>query len=77
MKEQEEFHFFAASPLEWRTTTDKVDLRKLIRAMDKAGRSYNLFRVPGKFDQNYEINWYQPQVEGTVWLGYYETGKTK
>jgi hypothetical protein len=28
--------------------------------------------VPVAHDTNYEINFYQPQVEGTQWLGYFE-----
>jgi hypothetical protein len=66
-----EFHFFAASARTWMTTNDKVDLRQLLRNMDKEGYGYNLFLVPCKHDADYEINWYQPQVVGSVWLGTY------
>jgi len=77
MKDQEDFHFFAASATEWRTTNDKVDLRQLLKAMDKSGYDYNLFRVPCKHDENYEIKWYQPQVKGSIWLGFYNTKMRK
>jgi hypothetical protein len=72
-----DFHFFAASAATWRVTNDKVDLRQLLRSMDKEGRGYNLFLVPCKHDAEYDINWYQPQVAGTVWLGTYSGKKSR
>jgi hypothetical protein len=72
-----EFHFFAANARTWMTTNEKVDLRQLLRNMDKEGFGYNLFLVPCHHDTDYEINWYQPQVVGSVWLGTYKPkGKT-
>jgi hypothetical protein len=52
-------------------------LRELFRLMDKEGFGYNLFLVPVAHDTDYEIRMYQPQVEGTQWLGYFETKKGK
>jgi hypothetical protein len=72
-----DFHFFASSARTWMTTNDKVDLRQLLRNMDKEGFGYNLFLVPCKHSENYEINWYQPQVVGSVWLGSYSSKRTK
>ena len=40
--------------------------------MMKEGYPFNLFLVPLPYDADYEINMYQPQVEGTQWLGYFE-----
>jgi hypothetical protein len=40
--------------------------------MDKEGYTYNLFLVPLPHTTPYEINFYQPQVEGTQWLGTFE-----
>lgn len=77
MKEQKEFHFYAASVVQWATTTPERDLRQLLKLMDRDKHPYNLFLVPTPYDATYEIRWYQPQVEGTVWLGHFETGKTK
>lgn len=65
-------HFFAASVASWATTTNERDLRQLLTLMDKDGYSYNLFLVPCKHDDSYEIKMYQPQVEGAIWLGFYE-----
>jgi hypothetical protein len=80
MKEHqpENMHFYAASVADWVTTNDKRDLRGLLKIMDGFGYSYNLFLVPVPHNTNYEIKMYQPQVEGTQWLGYFELrGKKK
>lgn len=66
-----EFHFFAASPASWATTTDKRDLRDLLKVMENDGYSYNLFLVPGHHTDAYEIRMYQPQVEGAQWIGFF------
>ena len=70
-------HFYASSVADWVTTNDKRDLRELLKMMDGFGYPYNLFLVPVAHDANYEIKMYQPQVEGTKWLGYFETKKGK
>ena len=69
-------HFFASSIAQWATTTDHRDLRDLIKLMDQDGYAYSLFLVPGSHEANYEIRMYQPQVEGTQWVGYFEPKKT-
>jgi hypothetical protein len=61
-------HFYASSVAQWATTTPERDLRQLLKLMDKDGFSYNLFLVPVAHDTPYEINFYQPQVEGTMHL---------
>lgn len=68
-------HFYASSVAQWATTTDERDLRQLLKLMDKDGYSYNLFLVPVPHDTPYDINMYQPQVEGTQWLGFFEVNK--
>ena len=62
-------HFFAASAATWATTNDGRDLQSLLKLMDKEKLTYNLYLVPCKHDTEYEINWFQPQVEGTMHLG--------
>lgn len=61
-------HFFAASALDWATTTPDRDLQALLKLMDKQRNTYNLYLVPTPHDTPYEINFYQPQVEGTMHL---------
>ena len=64
-------HFFAASVYDWAMTTPERDLPALIQYMEKQGKGYNLFLVPVPHDTPYEINLFQPQVEGTKWLGFF------
>ena len=70
-----EFHFYASNVFEWVTTNETRDLPALIKMMDKADVPYSLFYVPVPHTANYEIRVYQPQVEGTIWLGAYKKGK--
>lgn len=65
-------HFYASSVAQWATTTDERDLRQLLKLMDKDGYSYNLYLVPVPHDAQYDIKMFQPQVEGTQWLGFFE-----
>lgn len=64
-------HFYASSIAMWATTTPKRDLFELIKLMKKDGHGFGLYLVPLPYDANYEIKMYQPQVEGTQWLGYF------
>ena len=66
MKDQ---HFFASSSATWATTNNERDLQALLKLMDKEKLAYNLYLVPCKHDTEYEINWFAPQVEGTMHLG--------
>jgi len=62
-------HFFAASSATWATTNDERNLQDLLKLMDKQRLAYNLYLVPVPHEVEYEINWFQPQVEGTMHLG--------
>lgn len=68
-------HFFAASTSQWIATTPDRPLPQVLRMMDKLGYGYNLFLVPLPHDATYDISFYQPQVEGTQWLGFFEGEK--
>jgi hypothetical protein len=65
-------HFYASSAAQWATTTNERDLRQLLKLMDRDGFSYNLFLVPVAHDAMYNIKRYEPQVDGTQWLGFFE-----
>ena len=69
MREITHHHFFAASAMTWATTTTERSLQDLLKLMDKERLTYNLYIVPTKYDTPYDIEWFQPQVEGTRWLG--------
>jgi hypothetical protein len=62
-------HFFASSVYTWMTTGTQLDLRELMKRMDKAGHPYDLFAVPLPPDAPYEIRTFAPQVEGAIWMG--------
>lgn len=66
------WHFFASSVATWVLTTPERTLGDLIKHMEKEGYPFNLFLVPLPYDADYEINFYQPQVEGTQYLGFFE-----
>lgn len=68
-------HFFAASTSTWATTTPSKNLAQLIEFMIDEGLGFNLFLVPVPYDKGYTINFFQPQVEGTQWLGFIEGKK--
>lgn len=75
MNQPKDFHFFAASAFDWCASTPTRNLRDVISIMEKYGYAYNLFLVPVAHDTPYEINFHQPQVEGTQWLGYFEVNQ--
>ena len=65
------FHFFAASAAEWRIAKHE-DIKHLIKLMDKRIFEYSLWYVPVDINENYEVKYFVPQVEGSVFLGKYE-----
>ena len=77
MNQPETFHFFAASHRTWVTTNDTRDLPALIDLLNAEGHTYNLFMVPVHHAVPYNINWYQPQVEGVIHLGAFEPKKKR
>jgi hypothetical protein len=62
-------HFFGSNYRYWRTSSSVVDLIEKMKT-DKV--SFMLCYVPLPEEANYEINFYTPQVEGTIYLGNYE-----
>jgi hypothetical protein len=68
-------HFFASSVATWVTTTPERTLKELLAHMEKEGLPFNLFHVPVPYDTDYTINMYQPQVEGTLYIGFFEPAK--
>lgn len=63
---QPEFHYLLTSAFTWRTGTD---LHALMREMDKRKEGlYAVWYVPGLENTTYEIEFYQPQVEGAFIL---------
>ncbi len=70
-----DFHFFAASAFDWGITTEERDLPALIKLMTDFGHDFNLWLVPCSSEKIYEINWFAPQVEGSVVVGEFPVTK--
>lgn len=67
----DQFHFYASSVAEWMTTTPDLDLRKLLKLMDKDGYPYNLYFIPLPHDAAYQIKGYEPDIPDAIFLGTY------
>jgi hypothetical protein len=64
-------HYFCSTFFFWATDKSALGAVQKMRAMykneskkTKRGAMYNLIRVPLDEDANYEISFFQPQVEG-------------
>jgi hypothetical protein len=68
-------HFYASSVSTWITTTPERTLKEVLAHMEKEGYPFNLFHVPVPYDATYPIKLYQPQVEGTLYIGFFEPTK--
>ena len=66
-------HFYASSLATWVTGVDPEDVLNRLRKEDGYKRGHHLWFVPVPEDTPYEIKFYQPQVEGAVYLGFYRT----
>jgi len=66
-------HFYASSLATWVTGADPEDVLNRLRKEDGYKRGHHLWFVPVPEDTPYEIKFYQPQVEGAVYLGFYRT----
>ena len=66
MTTKPDHHFFAASASTWATTSPERNLQDLLKLMDKEKQAYNLYMVPVSHEEDYTIEWFQPQVPGTM-----------
>lgn len=58
-------HFFAATMTEWRVDED---IEHLIRKMRANKDAFSLWYVPTAVNQDYEIEYFAPKVDGAVFL---------
>lgn len=77
MNQPKTFHFFAASFCTWANTDDTRDLPALVDLMNIEGYTYNLYMVPVNHAVQYDIEFYQPQVKGTIHVGTFEPKKKR
>jgi hypothetical protein len=68
-EEVQSFHFYASNAGTWRVDNNVEELIKEMRT-DKLGFMLNY--VPLPITSNYDIKFFTPQVEGVVYLGFYE-----
>ena len=66
--EPQQFHFYASTVASW--VTD-ADVTKVINKIKRNKLPYNLFYVPLPPNAGYDIEYYQPVVEGLIFLGTY------
>jgi len=70
--ENGEFHYFTSSAVGWAKDTNLLKCLKKQRSHDRSGgmriKSFNLFAVPGPDTADYDIDFYCPEVEGTIYL---------
>ncbi len=63
-------HYFVATYAHWACNDDLYLALKQIAEVSKSvqAKQANVFRVPGPSTTTYEINFYQPQVEGVEFI---------
>lgn len=77
MSEKKSFHWFVSSAFHWRTgynlRTMLVDIHKQDKRVGKLAKDFeqsvSIWRVPGEETIKYEIEYFQPRVEGALYCG--------
>ena len=77
LKQQDEWHWFLSSAFNW-VVGDKEHLPKTIQALASSDKSavrnlknvnFAIWKVPGATEAEYEIDRFQPQVDGAEYVG--------
>ena len=71
MKNQPQFHFYGSNFMEWKTSTNLQEVINHFRTKENAKHNFSLWYVPLEDTISYAINWYEPQVDGRIYLGSY------
>ena len=66
-----QFHFYGSNFMGWKTSINLQEVIDYFRIKENAKHNFTLWYVPVADDIPYEINWYEPQVEGRIFLGGY------
>ena len=71
---EQQYHYFTSSFLNWAVSNSLSDCLRKQKKADRNGPSFkadvcNVYRVPCAKSENYKIDFYAPQVEGTEWVG--------
>lgn len=74
---KDQHHFFTSSCATWCVDDNLLRCIERQREEDEGvSKGCNVFKVPCDIDDDYEINLFQPQVEGTIFIDHvtYEDG---
>jgi hypothetical protein len=75
MKNQPQFHFYGSNFREWRTSTNLQEVIDHFRTKENASHNFAVWYIPLSTKTEYMIEWYEPQVEGRIYLGSYNKKK--
>ena len=77
--EKDAEHFFVSSVMYWNVGTDLLDVLSRQAKLDKSAgvKRCVVYKVPLPVSEDYDINYYAPQVEGAVLLTTIEYGFKK
>jgi hypothetical protein len=73
--QKQQFHFYGANWMEWNTSANIQEVIDHFRTKENANHNFNLWLVPLSAEATYKIDWYEPQVEGRIFLGGYNKKK--
>ena len=75
MKPHQQFHFYSSNWMEWKTSTNLQEVIDHFRTKENAKHNFVVWYVPLPTSSTYQIEWYEPQVEGRIFLGSYNKKK--
>jgi len=75
MKPHQQFHFYGSNWMEWKTSTNLQEVIDHFRTKENAKHNFVVWYVPLPTSSTYQIEWYEPQVEGRIFLGSYNKKK--
>jgi len=75
MKPHQQFHFYGSNWMEWKTSTNLQEVIDHFRTKENAKHNFVVWYVPLPASSTYQIEWYEPQVEGRIYLGSYNKKK--
>ena len=75
MKPHQQFHFYGSNWMEWKTSTNLQEVIDHFRTKENAKHNFVVWYVPLPTSSTYQIEWYEPQVEGRIYLGSYNKKK--
>ena len=71
----QQFHFYGSNWMEWKTSTNLQEVIDHFRTKENAKHNFVVWYVPLPTSSTYQIEWYEPQVEGRIFLGSYNKKK--